>query len=297
MVEGYFRDLGMEKGISKPKLATILLIIALTASSLMLIESASGVTSVTRLAAPKFSVKYIDNSYDVPPTTTMDPYKGQTITEEYQVINKSIEITIENPLSSNYGAYYSVRAKGHFEENWINAFDILYLPQTLVITFSSTREGYYYSSNPKSKLVYAPLDCQVDFQVKAIKGHTYQVPAPYVPFPRTPEYLTNFKVDAESDWSETQTVTIPNASYTLIPANPSPTTSTPASTYPPTLSATPIQNSTSTLTQIVIQTDIALGLNWEQTIIALIGVIIVALVVPSLFYRRRAVGKTHKEAD
>jgi hypothetical protein len=43
----------MEKGISKPKLATILLIIALTASSLIMVEFASA-QSIPKPSVPQF---------------------------------------------------------------------------------------------------------------------------------------------------------------------------------------------------------------------------------------------------
>lgn len=56
--------------------------------------------SIPTPSVPEFTLKYVDNSYDVPSstTTTTDPYTGeQTITTEpgYHVANETIEVTIK----------------------------------------------------------------------------------------------------------------------------------------------------------------------------------------------------------
>lgn len=135
------------------KVTSIALLTALTVSIILTAESA---IAASRLTMPEFSVKFIDDSFYVPPTATMDPYDGETVAPGYQVVNKTIEITIKDPPSSNLNAYYTVRVKGHFDENWNNVFDGLDLPSTLVITLNSSDEGYYYSAFPKG-YIYAPF--------------------------------------------------------------------------------------------------------------------------------------------
>jgi hypothetical protein len=262
----------METGISKPKLATILLIIALTASSLIMIEFVSA-QAMPKPSVPEFTVRVIDHSYDVQTTTTTttDPCDGQIITTTtpgYHMVNGSIELSIKNqPFTSYYASngylirlFYQIRARG---------------------------DGNFWSYSPSYDSYFQASNSTYTTFTLGYSGNCFETGG---------GLLTEY-VGKTSGWSNTQTVTIPNASYTPIPANPSPTTSTPTSTYPPSTPAIPIQNLTSTLTQPIIQTEIVLGLEWERTIIAFMGVTIVALVVLLLFYRRRAVGKTREEAD
>ena len=57
------------------KCVTLLLIVILTSSSLMLIESVFA-QSMFEPSVPEFTLEFVDKSYDVPPTTesTTDPY-------------------------------------------------------------------------------------------------------------------------------------------------------------------------------------------------------------------------------
>ena len=74
-----------------------------------------------KLLVPEFTVKLVDNSYDVPTTHSIDPYTGQNITNPgYHVENKTIEVTVKNqPFTPFYAVdsfnasfYYNIRTKG-----------------------------------------------------------------------------------------------------------------------------------------------------------------------------------------
>jgi hypothetical protein len=51
---------------------------------------------------PKFSLQYVDGSYDVPTTQTIDPYTGQTIIHQGYHVNLTVfEMVIQNQLQPN----------------------------------------------------------------------------------------------------------------------------------------------------------------------------------------------------
>lgn len=86
--------------VNQRKLATILLITAFLASSLMATQALT-VEDISKPFAPEFTVKTVAHPYDVPPktTTTIDQYTGKetTITTPgYHAENKSIEVQIKN---------------------------------------------------------------------------------------------------------------------------------------------------------------------------------------------------------
>ena len=116
---------------------SLLLVVILAVSSLMMVESASA-QSIPKPSVPEFTLKYVDNSYDVPPMTTSstDPYTGKvtfTTIPGYHVENKSVEITIKNQPFTSYlnengsrvWLFYYVAVKGHFE-NWSYHLDANY---------------------------------------------------------------------------------------------------------------------------------------------------------------------------
>ena len=74
---------------------------------------------------PKFSLQYVDGSYDVPTTQTIDPYTGQTITHQGYHVNLTVfEMVIQNQLQPIDDLYYSIRVKGHYSTEWISFFDL-----------------------------------------------------------------------------------------------------------------------------------------------------------------------------
>jgi hypothetical protein len=206
------------------KTYALVLAAILAFSCILMVESTSGQPVPN---PPNFTLKYVDNSYDVPATSASatDPYTGKTVTTTtpgYHVENKSIELTITNqpftPYSESEGnlikLFYNVRYKGHFgnELDWINPF---YVP---------VRNGIYgfTKQNPQSNseytLISVPSEFRVgdviDFQVQTMEGfHT-----PWEPLP-VPSGTSQFTGTA-SDWSSTQTITIPADSVSPSPTVP-----------------------------------------------------------------------------
>ena len=206
----------------------------------------------TTPSVPEFTLRFVDTSYDyyVPPVTTTltDPYTGnKNVTTQpgytQYVENKSIEITIKNqpfaPSSGNKYLFYNVRMKGHYGEGWTE----IYHEETYITEGSSPQnpspQRYYSSgnlpqqSNSEYTVLYVsanhPSGAQVDFQVAAITGYDAQA---YLGDPDHPLYPVNISygpviaINQSSDWSNTQTLTIPD-------------TSTPSPSSTPTLMPSP----------------------------------------------------------
>ena len=197
----------------KKKAALMLFTLILTASSLLLVESA--LASMPKPAVPEFTIKFIDASYEV---TTTDPYTGAKVTQP--VINRSIEVTIKNQpflsyfdgsVDSNISLYYNVRMKGQYEENWTKLYSDKHIPtmsnsQYTVFLYPATQ----YSNAPESYHLgiwetQLPVDAKVDFQVQAMIGYVqHTVLSDAVSAERG-----NFTfIGEESSWSTTQTLSI-----------------------------------------------------------------------------------------
>ena len=74
---------------SMGKVVCLLLILIITLSTGSLIIKPASAQSIPKPSVPEFSLKYVDNSYNVAPTTTIDPYTGKTTTiQGYHVDNK-----------------------------------------------------------------------------------------------------------------------------------------------------------------------------------------------------------------
>ena len=104
------------------KLRTLMLITVLVLSTLVMIGSAFA------QSVPEFTLKYIDLSYNVPPTYGTDPYTGKTIItqDSYHIDNRSLQFTINNQpftpytdLNGNHiDLYYNFRIKGAYGTEW-----------------------------------------------------------------------------------------------------------------------------------------------------------------------------------
>jgi hypothetical protein len=198
-------------------------------------KATTDVIDIPKPSVPEFTVELVDSSYDVPPSFSVDPYTGQTVTQAGRhVESRTIELLIKNkPFTpfiietptGNWTAdlQYNIRWKGHFEQDWHE----IYIPtngfaganlesEYTLISF----EGEY-SSTEGLKLHYQglmatfPPDAKVDFQVKAMIGYVN----------RDPLALGWVFIGEESDWSNTQILTISEAQApTPLPMN-SPTPS------------------------------------------------------------------------
>jgi hypothetical protein len=218
------------------KRLALLLILILTTSSLIVVKPTH--SSITKPSVPEFTLKFVEHSFDVAPTTTIDPYTGKNVTIQagYRVQNRSIEVIIKNqpftPYEDSNGnyidLYYNVSSKGHYENNWY--YYPPYLRQLPIIaldndyTVLSFGLDVYYNDQYAFWLGDISAGGQVDFQVQALVGY-YTYPL----YDRTLEY--NVFTGETSDWSNTQTLTIPTS--TPSPTS-SPSTSTPDQTTEPT---------------------------------------------------------------
>ena len=110
-------------GSSGKSLALILiLMIAFSGLSLSMIRPAyaqnstnptysptSSPISLPTPSVPEFTVKFVDFSYYVPTTTSIDPYTGQNITNQgYYVENRTIELSINNQPFNSYSGIYPI---------------------------------------------------------------------------------------------------------------------------------------------------------------------------------------------
>ncbi len=209
--------------------ALILIIITATSSlSLLMIKPAFAQTIPTP-SVPKFTLKFVDNSYDLPTTSSIDPYTGKTVTTQsgYHVENKSIEvIIIDQPwirpndnesIDNQLTLVYNITAKGHYANDWT------------YYSFQS-KQGHYGGVSSGSFVTVATFGLgenngsdvysytlpnitaggQVDFQVQASIGTTVLQYNPQV----TPNPYSYYYVwmGESSGWSNTQTLTIPESS-------------------------------------------------------------------------------------
>ncbi len=224
-------------------LAVLLLLVAS-----MIINPASA--SIPKPSVPEFTLEFVDNSYNKPPTTisTINPYNNKTTTTTYPgyyVQNFTIVVTIKNqpyPVTLNGNAsnlYYNIRTKGHFAENWsISIYSYTSLSPGNLPTQSSSL--YTVLSYP---IYYSPGD-QVDYQVEAILGYQYSYDEyNYGGYSHLQPIRISYFIYELSNWSLTQTFTMPETSTSTSSSpnpTPSPTTSTtPTASSTPTLSVTP----------------------------------------------------------
>ena len=209
------------------KTLTLTLIVLLLSSLMVLTIPPANVQAASKPSIPQqFSIKLIDNSYDIQPVQTIDPYTGVATTKPgYRVENKTIAVTIKNqPFTSYTNAdgkkcelYYRVEVKGHFSEDWQH--------------FSYFTGDRFVSHVRQSDLQYTVMSgsanygagSQLDFRVKAFTG--------YWDGPTQLDHLIGFHdpylvEDIASDWSKPQIFTmpgessLPSPSQTTLPTNP-----------------------------------------------------------------------------
>jgi hypothetical protein len=256
-----------------------------------LIQSAQAQTSISTPSVPEFTVKYVDNSYYVPPTYGVDQYTGNNVTVKkgYTVNGENIVFTIENQQFTPYidssgntiSLYYNFRYKGHFGSQWsyypFGPDGRTVLPYNGQPWGSGDLSPKYPSSNADTTVISiakqildirgAPEGSPIDVQLQAMEGHidievTGLAAGDYYNF-----------VGQTSDWSSTQTITIGDNGVT---ATPYVASSTPANTTVPTDSSG-------------FQTPAIFGLDWaEIVIIALLAIIAIFLAVAIFFLHKRS---------
>ena len=231
--------------ISKSFALILLVIMAL--SSLLMVESASA-QSIPKPSVPEFTLKFVDHSYDVPTTFSIDPYTGENVTYlGYHVKRVTLEVTIKNqPFVPYYDTasgwnisfYYNIRMKGYYLEDWME----LYRPsdgyptqsdaEYTVISLGTLGEnGLSLATN--AKMIDVPSGGKVDFQVKAMIGYISRVFNPNANGNQLLMYPYVFTGET-SNWSNTQTLSInynSNSTASTTSPNPTPTSIiTPTST-------------------------------------------------------------------
>jgi len=189
-------------------------------------------------SVPQFSVKLVDSSYDVPPSTTTvtDPYTGKesiVTNSGYHVSDRTIEVTIKNQPFTPYKKenawtppklYYKIQFKGHFEEKW-NTFPWLnsegkVVPSDSEYTVVSSQSGI---TGITYMINHLEAGSQLDFRVQAVIGYDKGIFAQDHPLPVGTEFI----VETSSNWSNIQTIAIdktgssshPSQTTTLPPVN------------------------------------------------------------------------------
>ena len=188
------------------KTVVLMLFALLTLSSMVMAGSVFAQSTFTP-SVPEFSLQFVDASYDVPTTYTIDDYTGQNITHPgYHVENRTIEVRIKNQPFTSYESngqiidcYLNIRIKGSYAENWTTIYGpgLGYPTQSksdyTQISYSLDEYEYPFWDNLNE-------GGTVDFQVEALIGSVHRDAstfwAPWV-----------FEGET-SGWSSTQTVTI-----------------------------------------------------------------------------------------
>jgi hypothetical protein len=267
------------------KCFTLVLVLILAASSLMVAESVSAQS--LKPIVTEFSLKFVDNSYDVPPKyeSTTDLYTGEVTTTTipgYRVENKSIVATIKNPPDVDA---YNFRWKAHGDSTWVyDPFNTdadrtshLSTPDACgVPTYASDSEYTVIS------LTFIPKSVtSVDVQVQALYGDYRAVPYVHpLVIPGGPTY--DFFFDGQASyWSDTQAITIGN--------NADAQTTTAPPTSPPTpTSEEPTPSPTAAPTNPILGNGFALDFNQivMVVLIVLVAVLFAITVVILSAYRK-----------
>jgi hypothetical protein len=205
------------------KYLTFCLVVVLLVSSLLMIIPANA-QNISRPSAPQFIVRWINNSYSMPQTSTTDPYFGNTVNNPTQSkLNYSIEVIITNQPTDET-LKYNICVKGHYEGNWTSPIysyedaPTMSTQSTTSIIFTSTSNDGIYRTPDAWTTIYAPINGKIDFQVQAFVGYYTNNGDTTTPLGSSMYYT----VKVRSDWSNTQTITIGESSSTNTPA-PSPT--------------------------------------------------------------------------
>ncbi len=224
----------------KDLVSVLILIMAISSVSLLMVKSASA-QSIPMPSTPNFTLKFVTQTYYVAPTTTIDPYTGNTVILQpgYYGENQSIEIRIENqpftPFSVNGSEvyfWYQIQFKGHYSTDWQtywspipNSEPTANIPRSkgdYTIISVSTHNNEVGSGSVTD----FPDGGTVDFQVEATIGYYTATNNDIFGLPPT-----NFHGEG-SNWSNTQSITInydsnSAASTTSSTGTPSSLTSTP----------------------------------------------------------------------
>lgn len=287
--------------VSKSLALTLILVVA--TSSLSIIVNPASAQVVTKPSIPEFIAKYVDYSYDIPPTYGTDEYTGKTVVTKQgeHIDNRTVEITITNqpftPYNDSNGnminRFYDVRYKGSYTENWTTMFR----NQTQLsgigyanpyMTFGYAVQDY---SSQYTAVIYQltwqiPTNGQMDFQVEALEGYTRETSYDgHIFF----AYAGFTFYGQESGWSNTQTIKLGENEVSTTTPIPTPTiTSTPNSTLNnPTTTPSPNGNQQ--------QIGESAGISIPLTTFLLVVVVFVAIIAGLFLVLYRRTRKTPKQ--
>ena len=273
------------------KALTLLLILALVASSLIMLSSVCAQT-IPKPSVPEFTLKIVEHSYDVPPTTesTTDPYTNKTTTftiAGYHVDYKTIDATINN----NGAFYYNFRYKPHYTDRWSYYPFNPEISTNYVVSSARDLSGMYNASTTDCTVISLgflnrnlPEEGQIDVQIQGLIGtfeqNSYGMILTDEKGKHFPTY--NFVFSGKmSDWSSTQTITI-GATSTSVSPSPDPTV-----IPTPTMMITSTQDSASSPVQPNTELGVTLGKSLEQIVIIAMAAVIVALMLTLVLSRRK----------
>jgi hypothetical protein len=221
--------------IGKTYALILTLIIVMSCLTLLTVKSENA-QSIPKPLMPEFNVTLIDSSYDIPPSSTVNPYNGQVTTDTGRhVESKTIQVSIKNQpftpfsIKTNDGdrtvyLHYEVRWKGHFEKDWHQSYYPLDKYVALTVENAQLKTEYsvfsykgdYSSAGWNGLGPTLPHDAQVDFQAKTFIGYVSWYDG---------AGASGWEFSGEeSDWSSTQTISIGQSPTS---SSPSPTPSVP----------------------------------------------------------------------
>lgn len=219
--------------------------------------------NASSLPIPEFTVRYIDDSYDVNTPASIDPFTGASIpATSYHVDHRLIQVSFANnklpeiPADSHSEYYYNIRYKGQYTNNWAEprgASDEYY------------RTSYFktvnFSLGDISAGTQLPAGTKIDFQVQLMYGGIG------MNFSDKWGVGPLYFAGETSEWSNTQTVALGDA----------------PSTDP---TQTPTQNPTINPTHSGTQQNPVFGFDWQKVVIAVLAVAVVVLVLVAVLQRR-----------
>ncbi|MCL2643448.1 MAG: hypothetical protein FWD52_08090 [Candidatus Bathyarchaeota archaeon] len=237
-------------------------------SLIMLCIVSAPVQAISNLYVPQFSVKLVDNSYDLPSntTTTVDSYTGKETTTTYpgyHIVDRKIEVTIKNQPFTPYTAVTNHTINLYYD------IEVQNLVDDHLSSFERVQSNSEYTVE-RFSVNHLADDTQLLFRVKAKIGYWHDLNEGQVISSVYGIKDPRFFVQEQSDWSSVQTFTLPKVS--LLAESPSQTTDLPTNQH-----TTP--NSNQTILTDILSTSLLLGL------IALLLCAIVVLVI--LFFRRQ----------
>ncbi|MGD6852475.1 MAG: hypothetical protein ACQCN6_10500 [Candidatus Bathyarchaeia archaeon] len=192
------------------KTLAILLTLTIAISSLTLLTvKPTNAQTISKPSIPEFALKLVDDSYDVPPTSTVNPYTGKTETSGGYHVQGYLEIHIRIKNQPFTGVYYQVQTKGHYSQDWETIEYWIgeagsYNPRTPYKEQDYTADYTILKWHDSGNL---PREGEIDFRVQALIG------IPIVQ--HTSDHLDLYNTWATfsfngtaSDWSNTQTINL-----------------------------------------------------------------------------------------